>query len=57
MVKDWEGCSEEEVTEHLKGIIVNLNIMNQLFNWQSTQLVLQTIYDVLLNARTSYDSW
>ena len=57
MVKDWEGCGKDEVTERLEGIIVNLNIMNQLFNWQSTQLVLQTIYDVLLNARTSYDSW
>ena len=57
IVKDWEGCCELEVMERVESIIVNLNIMNQLFNWQNTQLVLQTIHDILLDARTTYDTW
>ena len=58
VIKDWENCGDkDEVKTRLANIIQCLNLMDQMFDCENTQLVLQTAYEVLLNARSTYEYW
>ena len=57
VIKDWDGCNEDEVRSRLNNIITNLNLMDQMFDNQTTINNLQTAYDICLNARYTYEFW
>ena len=57
VIKDWDGCDEEQVREKLNNIVTGLHLMDQMFDFETSKSALQTAYDVLLNARSSYEYW